>query len=637
MARFLGEIQAGRQVRLGQGRAQTQILRQAADVLGEAAILVQIERDLDVGSYVPLSIAMRCGPEVLSQTAEHLRGPTTSTDGWQGVIGQALRGKFLLVDGLEHLQASRAEWELPGLYAPSSRSLSTWLEQRAAMATLVGAPRYALRPVEDSRWTADRLWELTERDPERYALAVAREIMLGPGERRGWDEPSLMADLWDGMPLELRELISLLATHGRPIQHTLFEELELLSVESIKRARDLALIDVHEGQISLPQPWYGVSGQGKPVKRHRILADAFAHVARGGAGHPNHLAVLEAHRHYAAIPDIEQALEFADFSVGPLLESAVRQSKQGYPERAVQSYEALLELDERCPGRLERRTRAYAKHYCHYNQALMLAERSPDGTGENIEETIAGYRSALTDWPENALFWSRLVRKLFDASRESEAMEALRAAYVDVPPHPERDRSLIVNTVDRLIARNLLLPAVFVWGGHEWQSGSERAVEERLEKRLASGFQTTRLWAPGVAATQVNPPAHVTALWQLEQDGWICSSGELHRNGETRTEAVSSLVRALAFDALATRWREETGGLSVMRVAYQHPAYQQILSFGPRVVPEILRLIERQPDHWHDALVRLTGETPVQPGEKMTTSQLCARWVTWGKARGMRW
>lgn len=89
------------------------------------------------------------------------------------------------------------------------------------------------------------------------------------------------------------------------------------------------------------------------------------------------------------------------------------------------------------------------------------------------------------------------------------------------------------------------------------------------------------------------------------------------------------------FDALATRWRRETGGLSVVSARYEHPAMQQILAMGREVVPEILRRIEREPDHWHPALAMLTGESPFAPGEKVTVSQACARWVAWGRAHGL--
>lgn len=105
---------------LGQGRAQSHILRQVADALGEAAILVRIEHDLDAGSYVPLLIADRCGADVVRATAQRLLAPAGQPDGWQDVLDRALPGRFLVVDGLARLRSARTEWELPGLFAPAA-------------------------------------------------------------------------------------------------------------------------------------------------------------------------------------------------------------------------------------------------------------------------------------------------------------------------------------------------------------------------------------------------------------------------------------------------------------------------------------------------------------------------------------
>lgn len=627
-ASIMAQLQVGRPVMLGQGRAQSHILRQVADALGDAAILVRIEYDLDAGFYVPLLIADQCGADVRA-TAQRLLAPAGQPDGWQDMLDRALSGRLLVVDGLARLRPGRAEWDLPGVFARASRALSDWLESRAAIATLEEEPRYELRPRPDPRWAATHLWDLVERDPERYTLAVAREILLGRGEGRGWDHASLIIDLWDGMSTELRELVASLAVQGRPIQRSLFERLELVSTDTIDRARDLALIELHAGQLSLPTPWYGEIQRLDPVARHRLLAEAFARVARSERGEASPLAVLEAHRHYAAIPDIERALEFADFSVGPLLETAINQSQRGERVEAAECYEALLQLEARNPGRLGPRTRAYACHYLHYNRAR--------AGGETIQQTVAGYRAALVDWSENALFWSRLVRALFEARDEAEAMKALRDAYAHVRPHSERDRALVVHTADRLMVRGLFVPAVFVWGEHRSRSEGDRDVEARLNARLARGWRTERLWANGLPAVDAESPVQIRAMPHIEEGYWESASGELRRRGPTRGDAVRGLMRALIFDVLATRWRQETGGLSISRLRHEHPAWQQILSLGPEVVPEILRRIEREPDHWHTGLVQLTGENPIPVGERITVSQGCARWVEWGRKRGLQW
>src|SRR5262245_56648299 len=99
-----------------------------------------------------------------------------------------------------------------------SRAVVGWLGSRSALATLGEAPRYDLVPRPDVRWAAQRLWALVDHNPERYAVAVARELLLGQGTGQGWEETALVNDVWNGMPFEFRELVAFLAVHGRPIQ-----------------------------------------------------------------------------------------------------------------------------------------------------------------------------------------------------------------------------------------------------------------------------------------------------------------------------------------------------------------------------------------------------------------------------------
>ncbi len=659
LANIVAQVRARRPVTLGSDRAQSQVLRQAADAIGEDAVLIRVEHHLDAASYIPLVIAEQCGVEASRETGRSLSVAEVGTGGWRAVLERALEGRYLLVDGLERLRAAGPSWDLRGLVAPSFQGLATWLDDRAAIGTQLGASIPTMSPRPDVRWGAALLWSRVEQDPERYALAVARELLLGRTDlnvHQGWDAPSLVTDLWEGMPTQLRELIAFLAVHGRPMPRALFERLGLVQRDAIDQAHELSLIEIYRGQLSLPEPWYEAVEQLEPEPRHRALADAFAGLAQGEEADANPLAVLEAHHHYAAIPDIERALEFAKFGAGALLETAVRQSIRGNRGESAKTYEALLQLDERilaAPSAsrtwwsyvngedefdapavatpsysgLGKRTRAYVRHYLHYNRYLSKQEE--------LSETTAGYREALKDWPENALFWSRLVRSLFVAKEENPAMSALREAYAAVPRHQERDRVLIVRTVDRLLDRDLVLPAVFVWSEHQGRTALERSVETKLDIRLRDGWQTCRLWAEGLPATKVEPPVSMALSSNAENTRLECSAGGRAFSGSTRPAAVHAAVLALIFDVLATRWRRETGGMSVISARYKHPAWEQILSLGPEVVPEILRRIEHQPDHWHAALVKLTGENPIPVGEKITISQVCARWVSWGRERGL--
>ena len=114
--------------------------------------------------------------------------------------------------------------------------------------------------------------------------------------------------------------------------------------------------------------------------------------------------------------------------------------------------------------------RGYARHYFHYNRAQCKAE--------SIQETQRGYEEALLLWPENALFWSRLIRNKFLANDEEGAMGALAKAWDLVPEHPERSSTLVVRTVDRLLGRGLCVATPLrVWDDHASESGFDAAVE----------------------------------------------------------------------------------------------------------------------------------------------------------------
>lgn len=214
----------------------------------------------------------------------------------------------------------------------------------------------------------------------------------------------------------------------------------------------------------------------------------------------------------------------------------------------------------------------------------------------------------------------------FTAGDEEAAMSAFHASS---PKSPE----LLGRTVGRLLDAAVVLQAVFLWGEHRSRDAEESRVEARLDAMLRAGWSPSRLWAPGLPAVDLSAPVGM----KIVNDGaaYACEAAERRHLGATRNTAARAAVIALMFDALATRWRRETGGLSVVRQRYQHPAMGQILSMGMEVVPEILRRLEHQPDHWHTALAQLTGENPIASGEKVTVSQTCARWVAWGRRQGL--
>ena len=89
------------------------------------------------------------------------------------------------------------------------------------------------------------------------------------------------------------------------------------------------------------------------------------------------------------------------------------------------------------------------------------------------------------------------------------------------------------------------------------------------------------------------------------------------------------------FEALARRWRAETGLLSSTTGMVNHPAYQAIIALGLVVVPLLLRDLETEPVHWFEALRSITGEDPVPREHWGDMAAMRLDWLNWGRQRGL--
>ncbi|HEY9613032.1 hypothetical protein, partial [Allocoleopsis sp.] len=93
----------------------------------------------------------------------------------------------------------------------------------------------------------------------------------------------------------------------------------------------------------------------------------------------------------------------------------------------------------------------------------------------------------------------------------------------------------------------------------------------------------------------------------------------------------------LAFETLASEWKEQVGGSSFVVEKTNHPAYQKIIEMGSVVVPFLLRELEQKPTHWFEALKAITGANPVQPEQRGRTKQMAQAWLQWGREQGYNW
>ena len=83
------------------------------------------------------------------------------------------------------------------------------------------------------------------------------------------------------------------------------------------------------------------------------------------------------------------------------------------------------------------------------------------------------------------------------------------------------------------------------------------------------------------------------------------------------------------FEALASKWRQETRHISSTTKLIMHPSYQSIIGMGPKVVPLLIRRLQQRPEHWFWALSAITRQNPVKPEDAGSISKMTEAWLEW--------
>ncbi|MCZ7681550.1 MAG: hypothetical protein M5U28_23235 [Sandaracinaceae bacterium] len=357
--------------------------------------------------------------------------------------------------------------------------------------------------------------------------------------------------MWTGLGAELREPVAFLLVHDRPIERALFLAATEARPTALDAAIEMGLVRALRGWLWVPDEWRSLSPRIEQRDRlRRRLAEGLERVALSD---PAPEAVLEAHRHLAALGESRRAARFAEFGVLLLLDLARGQSIGRHYPSAARTYEAVLEFDERIraaadPEGVGPHPRAYAIHYRAYN-------RYKAGSHGSVLETLAAYREALGLWPEHALFWSRTISCCFVAGRYEEALRARAQAFASVPPHPNRSTLLIQRTVEHLLERGLVLPALLVWDNHRPETIPQRHVGERLFETAAAGWQCEEIWAPTTGSLRFAPAVEVHV--RRDGDRFQCMLFDLEPPDAPRpSEAVANAIRAVRDTAIAALEQE---------------------------------------------------------------------------------
>jgi hypothetical protein len=122
---------------------------------------------------------------------------------------------------------------------------------------------------------------------------------------------------------------------------------------------------------------------------------------------------------------------------------------------------------------------------------------------------------------------------------------------------------------------------------------------------------------------------------------WERLEAAVRRRGLTSVEQLLETWQATEedlarFDTLAQRWKQETAHHSNVAKKAMHPAYQEIVGMGERVVPLLLAELRREPDDWFWALHAITGANPVPPASVGNVRAMAEAWVKWGLQKGYK-
>jgi hypothetical protein len=545
------------------------------------ARFVRVPTDPDRVERVILELASTFGDEVVRGVAESLRAEPDTLSATLRHLEEALGGSPLVVDRWSSLRVTDDAYDAGHALDGRLAGLRTWLADRARVITDGDfAPPSAFKrisleipgpetPPSVLRNGADQarpdLWERFSPDVGVYNAALAmlalQENPAGVVSPPAWKVRDHVANR---LPDGAKELLFLLGVHRRPLGP------DVCAVLNMEPAAETLLTQLGlcerlaSGLVLDPAwcDWCLVELGPRVASHHARLATAFASLVRleRSAIDRQAVAVLEAHRHYLAAGDDEGARRFARYSAALLIEEGKQRSLLRRFGEAARLYQSVLELADGGVLPLGDRLRGYVQHYVHFNRARAELE--------SLADTERGYRSALDHWPDNALFWSRLVRTELYGGKTSQALQTLETARARVPAHDDKDAVLIARTVRGLLDRQHLVDAILVWGSHAPATSYERDVASSLERALASGWLARELAVPAVEPLVFFHPQRVKvtrsgAVWiaeltDLDTVARAASAREalmalIARVREDVTQLVAELTHTLDADTVARK------------------------------------------------------------------------------------
>jgi hypothetical protein len=489
-------------------------------------VAVQVPGTVDRVERTILELAAVAGDGAEQEVAALLRGDFDDPTSALECLDEALAGRRLLVDDYDALRPGALPLELSELFTSSQSLVSTWVRERATVftsstdlpenvdhleVTVNSQPPWEV--VGDPQRTR-ALWSAARHAPELYRMMLSYWRLVGeaPGPDQIALELGLSEAVWAAAPESVRLVMALLSCYGAAFPAPLFEQL-IASIECGEWARDYAqqvlLIERSSRWYWLSPLWRArvPSLLDRPVEQlvHLRLAEFFADISHSKQS-PNPRWIQAAHRHFLNAGKLEQAKDYLPFGVGLLLDAGRSASRARQYGLAAEYYDTALQLDQRIRAEtghgIGARARGYARHYYHYNRY--------EGKQEEIAQTEAGYQRSVEDYPENALFWSRLILARFYQDHWERALATCWSANKSVQSPAARERHLLGRTVTKLLERPRMNEAVVIWGDTTVVS-DPRAEEAfaRLRRSCAAGWNADLLRVPNLSETVFERPIRV--------------------------------------------------------------------------------------------------------------------------------
>jgi hypothetical protein len=464
------------------------------------AVPVTVPCGLDQVEHTVLTLASALG--CAREADEGLRTHPEQMTPLLSMFKERLAGRPIVVNGWDTLGWGLWAGDLDASLAPRAAELRSWLGEQHGVFLCDRKPPPGIH-TERNCFTgaAVSLWNGAQRDPpafertdpEQFSLVLAA-MAIGEDDPEAllWLPPDALRDrIVRRLPRSAVDVLRWLGVHGRPLEPALLPSRP--SDEEVRLGVDLGLwFDTSEG-LALATGWanwiYQVLSHEQRHRAHGQLAES--HTRAVNPADPSAamrgVAVLGAHRHLVASGDIPRARLYARYGATLLIDEARRRSIGRDFVGAAQLYGEIVDAHDRKQWPVLPHLAAYARHYLHFNRFRAQLE--------SREATIAGYRRAVDGWPENALFWSRLVRVELYAGHQAAAHQDLATGRALVPEHPFKEQVLTARTVAGLLRNGdeHLVDAVRVWGTFIPNHAYERDVARTLEQKLRAGWEVDRL------------------------------------------------------------------------------------------------------------------------------------------------